>query len=70
MNKRTRLALLAVPAVLLVSAGVAAAVGARTTTHLSEPAAIGAPKSGADLDALVDVPGPLTVESITGATWE
>jgi glyoxylase-like metal-dependent hydrolase (beta-lactamase superfamily II) len=69
MNKRTRLALLAVPALLLASAGAAAAVGARMTTHPTEPAAIGAPKSGADLDALVDIPGPLTVDTITGAKW-
>jgi glyoxylase-like metal-dependent hydrolase (beta-lactamase superfamily II) len=70
MNKRTRLALLAVPAVLLMSAGAAAAVGARATTHPTEAATIGTPKSGGDLDAVVDVPGPLTVETVIGATWE
>ncbi|MFJ9900023.1 MBL fold metallo-hydrolase [Streptomyces sp. NPDC091280] len=41
----------------------------KTTTHEAQPARIGAPVSAADMEALLEVPGPVEVETI-GADWE
>ncbi|MFJ9634533.1 MBL fold metallo-hydrolase [Streptomyces sp. NPDC101175] len=41
----------------------------KTTTHEAQPAGIGAPVSAADMEALLEVPGPVEVETI-GADWE
>lgn len=49
---------------------VAAAVGFRPTTHPTAPAALGEARSSADLEAVVDQPGPVTVDTITAADWE
>jgi glyoxylase-like metal-dependent hydrolase (beta-lactamase superfamily II) len=34
------------------------------------PAALGVPRRSSDLDAVVDQPGPVTVETVIGADWE
>ncbi|MBI2390485.1 MAG: MBL fold metallo-hydrolase [Deltaproteobacteria bacterium] len=39
------------------------------TSHEARPATLGVARTTADLEALVDVPGPLTVESVVGADW-
>lgn len=48
----------------------AAAVGFRPTTHPTTPAALGEARSSADLEAVVDQPGPVTVETVTAADWQ
>lgn len=57
---------------LVVSLPVAAvlAVGFRPTTHPVEPAGLGEARSAADLEAVVDEPGPVTVETVAAADWQ
>jgi glyoxylase-like metal-dependent hydrolase (beta-lactamase superfamily II) len=43
-------------------------VGCVATTHPETPATLGSPVSS--LEAVVDVPGPVTVETVIGADWE
>ena len=40
------------------------------TAHPVTPARIGVPQSGADLEAVVDQPGPIRVETVVAARWE
>lgn len=40
------------------------------TTHAVAPANLGVARSTADLEAVVDQPGPITVETVVGADWE
>jgi N-acyl homoserine lactone hydrolase len=49
---------------------VAAAVGFRVTTHPTAPAGLGEARSSLDLEAVIDKPGPVTVETITAADWQ
>ena len=41
----------------------------RATTHPTTPARIGTPASSAAMEALIDQPGPIEVETV-GADWE
>jgi len=41
----------------------------RATTHPTTPARIGAPARSAAMEALIDQPGPIEVETV-GADWE
>ncbi|MFT3767427.1 MAG: MBL fold metallo-hydrolase [Minicystis sp.] len=66
--KTIRTALLAAAA--LSVATIAACQPFRATHHAVAPASIGAARSTAELEAVVDVPGPLTVETVVGADWE
>ena len=56
--------------IALGSLAATAAVGCRPTTHAVAPAALGEVRSGAELDAVADQPGPVTVETVTAADWE
>jgi glyoxylase-like metal-dependent hydrolase (beta-lactamase superfamily II) len=68
MTKRRRFALAASALALGLAATVPLA--ARTpTSHPAVPSSLGTARSSADLDAVVDVPGPVTVESVVGADW-
>lgn len=63
------------PALMLVLGTVAAAVavgtvGCSATTHPEAPASLGAAAATSSLEALVDEPGPLTVETVIGADWQ
>jgi glyoxylase-like metal-dependent hydrolase (beta-lactamase superfamily II) len=58
MPRRTALALLAV-----------ALAGCTVTSHPVGPADLGTPRSEADLLAVIDAPGPLTVETVPSADW-
>src|SRR4051794_1949520 len=54
----------------LFLAGLAASViGARPTSHACEPATLGVPRSTSAREALVDEPGPVTVEPVIGGDW-
>lgn len=46
------------------------ALACAPTTHAVAPATIGVPRSTADLEAAVDQPGPVTVETVVGADWQ
>ncbi len=61
MNKLT--ALLAAVALLVSS-------GCRPTTHAVEPSTLGVARSASAFEALVDRPGPVSVETVIGADWE
>ncbi|MFO0605914.1 MAG: MBL fold metallo-hydrolase [Polyangiales bacterium] len=60
----------------LVAAGLAAAlglfvaVGVRASDHPTRPSDLGRPASSSTMDALIDQPGPLTVESVVSADWK
>lgn len=70
MKRRTRSQLLAFPVVLAVVAAVGSvALRSRVTTHAAIPASLGVARATSDLEAVVDVPGPLTVETVVGADW-
>lgn len=65
MTNRRR-ALLALPVLLAVGAF---SMRSRMTTHDATPASIGAARGLADLEAVVDQPGALEVESVASAEW-
>ncbi|MBX3185863.1 MAG: MBL fold metallo-hydrolase [Labilithrix sp.] len=64
-----RRAALAALAGTTLTVGAVSAVGCAATSHPSVPADLGAPSRSASLDAVVDEPGPLTVETVIGADW-
>src|SRR4051812_18922744 len=54
----------------LVLAGLAAGLtGSRPTSHACEPATLGTPRATSALEAVVDEPGPVTVETVIGGDW-
>jgi len=65
-QKRALVAFLA----LLTAAVVVGLVGFRPTTHPVVEADLGQASSTRDLEAVLDVPGPVRVETVTGADWE
>src|SRR5437899_11928318 len=67
MKTSRRIALAA--AVLLATAVAAPCVPVAPTSHASGPAKMGVARSGADLEAVIDQPGPVTVETVIGADW-
>ncbi|MFO0588315.1 MAG: MBL fold metallo-hydrolase [Polyangiaceae bacterium] len=62
--------ILAVLATILIPAAAALAVGCHPTTHAFAPVSLGQARSSTDLDAVIDVPGPVTVETVNAADWE
>ncbi len=71
-NRKTKLLAAAgtAAAVLTVGVVVAGAVGWRTTTHDVTSASLGTSRSSGQLEAVMDQPGPVEVETLVGATWE
>jgi glyoxylase-like metal-dependent hydrolase (beta-lactamase superfamily II) len=67
MKTSRRIALAA--AAVLAAAALVPFVPMRPTSHAAVPSALGTPRSGADMEAMVDVPGPVTVETVIGADW-
>jgi len=65
---KTRCTALLTAATAILS--LSAVAGCHATSHAVGPAAIGVPRSTADLEALADVPGPITVETVVGTDWE
>jgi glyoxylase-like metal-dependent hydrolase (beta-lactamase superfamily II) len=62
------------PIVTAVSLGAAVALvlsaaACAPTSHAVAPSQLGAVRATSDLDAVVDVPGPVTVETVVGADW-
>lgn len=68
MNKRKALAV--VVGVLALPVIGLSAIGVRASSHPVEKADLGVVRSTSDLEAVVSVPGPLSVETVTGAKWE
>lgn len=66
-KKKKLLTLLAVLTVLVAALGV---WRSPLTRHEVVPSTLGAPSRSADLERLVDAPGPLEVETVAGADWE
>ncbi len=68
---RTRTKIILATLLLLIAGLVAAvAIGFRPSSHPTKTASIGVASDTSKLDALIDVPGPITVESVVGAQWE
>jgi N-acyl homoserine lactone hydrolase len=44
--------------------------GCRPTSHAVEPSSLGVSRPAAALEAVIDQPGSVTVETVIGATWE
>ena len=65
---RTKKALVAAVAVLSPLVAVLA-IGCHPTSHAFTAADLGQPTSGADLESIVDEPGPVTVETVVAADW-
>jgi N-acyl homoserine lactone hydrolase len=51
------------------AAGLLLAGGCAVTTHQTQPAQLGARSSLAALEAVIDQPGPITVQTVTAAQW-
>jgi len=66
--KRKHIALLAF-ATVTVAAAARAAIGFTPTSHAVEAASLGTPTTEAAMDAVIDQPGPVTVETVVGADW-
>jgi glyoxylase-like metal-dependent hydrolase (beta-lactamase superfamily II) len=66
--KRSHVALV-VLGIVTASVGTRAAIGFRPTAHSVEKASLGAPTTMEAMEALLDQPGPVTVETIVGADW-
>lgn len=54
----------------LVLGSLVALSGCAATSHPAAPASLGTSASGSALEAVVDLPGPLTVETIAAGDWE
>ena len=67
MNNRSRLVALALPVAAAVA--VASLSACRPTSHATAPSALGVARPSAELDAIVDEPGPVRVETVIGADW-
>jgi glyoxylase-like metal-dependent hydrolase (beta-lactamase superfamily II) len=65
----TRLPALAFVALTSVAA-LAAPTGCASTGHPTTPAALGVARTGASIEAVVDEPGPVTVQTVVAADWE
>lgn len=67
MSKRRTL-FLAIAGMVVVVLGSFSAC--RPTSHEAVVATLGSPRATAELDAIVDLPGPVVVETVIGADWE
>lgn len=55
---------------LVFALTITALIGFRPTTHATRAASLGMTRSSSQLEALVDAPGPILVETIAGADWK
>jgi N-acyl homoserine lactone hydrolase len=54
---------------IVTTAVMAASVGCAASSHATRPAALGVPRSSAEMEALIDRPGPVEIETVVGADW-
>lgn len=52
-----------------VSLAALLATGCALTSHAVQPSGLGAVRSGAELEAAIEQPGPLTVETVSSTEW-
>jgi glyoxylase-like metal-dependent hydrolase (beta-lactamase superfamily II) len=57
-------------ALMAMSLAVFVAIGVRASDHPSAPGELGSAVPYSKLGSIVDVPGPIAVETIVGATWQ
>lgn len=69
MRKTTKILLLTAALAACAAAAVLAS-GAPLTSHPVAPAALGQPSSSSELEAVIDRPGRMRVETIVAADWE
>jgi glyoxylase-like metal-dependent hydrolase (beta-lactamase superfamily II) len=62
--------LLAAAGILGLALGTLALVGVAVSDHPVTASRLGAPVPAAKMEALLDVPGPIEVETVVGATWQ
>src|SRR5689334_9152147 len=55
---------------LLVSTLVALLSGCAVSTHSTQTSTLGVPRSSEDLLAVIDQPGPVTLETVASADWQ
>ncbi len=55
---------------LLLSTFAALLAGCAASTHSTQKATLGVPRSSAELLAVIDQPGPVTLETVASADWE
>jgi glyoxylase-like metal-dependent hydrolase (beta-lactamase superfamily II) len=67
---RTKKILAAAALTLTVGAVATAAIGFRPSTHPTEPADLGTPSATSEIEAVLDQPTDVRVETIVGADWE
>jgi len=68
---RKRFASVVAAVSLVAVAAIAAPLAApRVTSHAAVPSSLGVARSMAALEAVVDTPGPIVVETVVGADWE
>jgi glyoxylase-like metal-dependent hydrolase (beta-lactamase superfamily II) len=70
MKTRRRYLAPLVTAALALAAAAGALTTCTPTSHRSAPADLGTARTAADLERVVDEPGPVTVETVIGADWE
>lgn len=68
--RRVLLVVLAAALLLAIPVVALALIGWPASSHAVRPAELGVPRSQAELEALIDAPGPIEVETIVGARWE
>jgi N-acyl homoserine lactone hydrolase len=68
--RRRLLGALAVLGLLGLGLGLFVLIGVRASDHPAAPARLGAPTSSAKMEALLDTPGPIVVETLAGAEWQ
>lgn len=69
-KKTARSVVLALAGGVVATSVAIGAIGCSATSHPHAPASLGAAAATASLEALVDEPGPLTVETVIGADWQ
>jgi glyoxylase-like metal-dependent hydrolase (beta-lactamase superfamily II) len=69
-TKKLLAAAIATVTALTATVAIAGAIGWRATTHEVTPATLGTARSSAELEAVLDQPGPVEVETLVGADWE
>ncbi len=69
-KKTVRTTAIALVLTAVAAATATVAIGCGATTHPEAPATLGSAASSSSMESLVDVPGPLTVETVIGADWQ
>src|SRR5215475_4759054 len=54
----------------LALSSILSLAGCASTSHVTAPATLGIERPEASLEAVVDEPGPISVETVVSATWQ